>query len=552
MGVSLFVIALIILACVFLKTVSNKLGVPFLFLFLILGMILGWTEDYLSSVSFLGVVEKVCSIGLIFIMFYGGFGTNWKTSKPVVKEAGLLATLGVFITAGLTGLFCHFALGWGWVKGFLLGSVICSTDAASVFSILRNRRLGLKNNSAPIIEVESGANDPCSYMLTVLFVSILNVTDPSTTGSVTALDAIGLVFSQIIFGALFGFLIALGAVWVLTHYKLSSGFDSLFIVAIALLSYAIPNLGFDGISINGNGYLSAYIVGIILGNTHFPGKKEIVGFADGVTTFMQILIFYLLGAMSTPEKLPQAILPALIISLFLMLVARPVAVFSILAPFKKYPPRQMAFISFVGLRGAASIVFAIYVITHTLPGARIGGGPDIFSVVFCIVIISILLQGSLIPLAAKLFKVIDRNSDVMKTFNDYSAVDDINFGHIRVSEGSRWVGETIRDIRVPEDIVIAMIEREGSHIVPDGDTVIEAGDNIVFSCLAYKDGIDHQIFEHAVSKNSKWAGKQIKDYPKEGRDGSMIMMIRRGDEIIIPNGETVFQAGDILVVCQQK
>lgn len=522
----LIVGALIIFTCIFLNKVSSKLGIPVLLLFILLGVLLGWRDEVPLEVT--KVAGDVCTIALIFIMFYGGFGTNWKAAKPVALESGLLATIGVALTAVTVGLFCHFILGWGWVEGMIMGSVISSTDAATVFSILRTRKMGLKNNTAPMLELESGSNDPCSYMLTAVMLSVLG-------GTASGGMVVWMIFSQLMFGALGGILIAQGAAFILRSFSLPKGFDMMFIVAVAVLGYALPSL------IGGNGYLSVYIIGIILGNREFNGRKGLVMFFDGVTTFMQILIFFILGYISHPSNLPSVFITAAIIFIFISLVARPVAVASILAPFRKYPIKQLGLVSFVGLRGVASIVFAIMTLTSGLTLEH-----DIFDIVFCIVLISIALQGSLIPWAAKEFDMNDQNADVMRTFSDFSEQSELAFGKLVVHPGDNWDNKMVRDLILPEDVKLLMAIRDGQKIITKGNTLLLAGDQVVFCAKSYKNATVTDIREHPLSKNSLWIGKMIKEYPNI--DGSHVVMIRRGEEQIIPDGNTVLCAGDILVI----
>lgn len=546
----LIVIGAILLTSVFLNKLSSRLGVPVLLLFLLAGFLLGLDTDISNSMELSKMVEAICTVALIFIMFYGGFGTRWASAKPVAVEAGLLASVGVFLTAGLTGVFCHFVLGWTWIKSMLLGAVLSSTDAASVFSILRTRRLGLKNNTAPMVEMESGSNDPCAYMVTVLMLAILNAADPASTTNVGVWFAIRTIFSQLVFGAACGILIAQGAAFLLKRYmNATDGFGSLYILAIAILSYAIPNL------IGGNGYLSTYIVGIILGNTQLEGRKPLVGFFDGVTSLMQILIFFLLGMMADASKLPAAILPALAVFAFMLLVGRPMAVFSILSPFKKYKANQQAFISFVGLRGASSIVFAIMTITSVLPGARAvleSGGADIFSVVFCVVIISISIQGTLIPFAAKKMQMIDEEANVMTTFSDFTEHSEATFGRFEVTEGSPWAGRCTKQMTLPDGMVLVLLRRAGETMVPKGHTVFEPGDEIIYCTFGYNTDTQMHLVRDVVEPNSRWLGKTIKEYPY--KQGMVFVMIERDGKSIIPaaDGSTQFCAGDILYIYKQN
>lgn len=526
----LIVIAVIIFVCVFLNKISSRVGVPVLLLFIFLGMLFGYHEQFNPGTT--ANVETMCSIALIFIMFYGGFGTRWDSAKPVVVEAGLLATAGVFITAAAVGLFCRFALQWDWVESFLMGSVISSTDAATVFSILRSHKMGLKNNTAPMIEIESGSNDPCSYMLTVVMLAVLN-------GTASGGMVVGMIFKQLIFGAICGLAIAQGAVAILQRFRLPDGFSSLFILAVSILGYAFPS------AIGGNGYLSTYIVGIVLGNTDFHGRKPLIGFFDGVTSLMQIMLFFILGLMAAKMPLLESVIPAVAVFLFLSLIARPLAVGSILLPFKKYPAKQIGLVSFVGLRGVASIVFAIMTINA---GAILDH--DIFSVVFVIVLISILLQGSLIPWASKAFKMTDNNQDIMSTFSDYSEKAEVSFGRIEIDQDSPWNNKRIMELGLPKEMLVSMIIRGKENIIPKGHTVLLSGDKVIFCSKSYQNETEANLKEHRISKNSSWIGKRIKDHPDHSK--SLIVMIKRGDSTIIPDGDTILQKGDILVILEHS
>ena len=528
--VFLLIIGIVILLCIGLNNISARIGLPTLLLFLLLGMIFGNSGINKLELEDYNFAKETCTVALIFIMFYGGFGTRWATAKPVVGEASLLASVGVVTTAALTGLFCHFALGWSWVEGLLLGSVVGSTDAASVFSILRSKKLGLKNNTAPLLEMESGSNDPFSYMLTIVMLGIL---DGSATGGSIAIKLV----AQIVFGLGCGFGIAKLAELVLDHFHImGKGFDSLFILSIALLSYAVPDI------IGGNGYLSAYIVGIILGNREFAGKKALVNFFDGVTGLMQVLIFFLLGMLARVNMLHRVVLPALAIFAFMLLVARPVAVMSILTPFRKYPFRQQALVSFVGLRGAASIVFAILAVTDN-PLLEV----DLFNVVFCLVLISISMQGSLIPWVAKKLDMTDASTDVMKTFNDYSEATEIQFGRVDIIPGSTWDGKYVRELRLPKNMLLAMVLRDGRRYIPTGSMKLHTGDEAVVVTRPFGDS-ETYLVEKTVKKGGKRAGRKLNEVSGEG----LVLLVKRNDQEFIPNGDTVLCEGDILVLLREK
>ncbi|MGM9740605.1 MAG: potassium/proton antiporter [Candidatus Cryptobacteroides sp.] len=525
----LILISTVILICVWLNNLSSKIGVPTLLAFILLGIL--FANNGLIPIDFEDreLAKETCTVALIFIMFYGGFGTRWESARPIAREAVLLASLGVVLTAGLTGLFCHFALGWSWIESMLMGSVISSTDAASVFSILRSKRLGLKNNTAPLLEMESGSNDPCSYMLTVIFLSVANVQSQGMSGW----GIVWMTTAQIAFGALGGFGIAKLAGIALDKFRIKgAGFDSLFILAVALASYAIPDL------IGGNGYLSAYIVGIILGNREFSNKKALVGFFDGVTGLMQVIIFFMLGLLVRPAMLHKAILPALAIFFFLLIVARPLAVGAILTPVRKYSFSQQCLVSFAGLRGAASIVFAIMATSGDFPMVN-----DIFGIVFCIVLLSISLQGSLIPFTARKLGMTDAGEDVMKTFNDFADDSQMQFTVVEIGPKSSWKGKTVRELGLPKGLLLALVLRNDMRIAPKGLTVLLEGDRVIIVSRSFEDS-SVSFHEKTLLPGNELIGKHLHECRKAG----IILLIRRGDKDIIPSGDTLLKEDDRLVI----
>ncbi|MDE6103174.1 MAG: potassium/proton antiporter, partial [Oscillospiraceae bacterium] len=471
--------------------------------------------------------EKICTVALIFIMFYGGFGTRWSEAKPVAAKSIVMSTVGVAATAGLTGAFCYFILKFPLWESMLTGSVISSTDAASVFSILRSKKLGLKENTASLLEMESGSNDPCSYMLTAIILSIMG-------GKISGGAIVYLIFAQFAYGLIFGFVIAIGAKVVLQHFKFSTeGFDAAFVLAVAVLAYALPS------AVGGNGYLSTYIVGIILGNSDIKNKKSMVHFFDGLTGLMQMLIFFLLGLLSFPSALPKVFPAALAISLFLMLIARPVVTFGILTPMK-CSVRQSLLVSWSGLRGAASIVFAIMA---AVTAKNLNN--DIFHIVFCIVLISILLQGTLIPFMAKVFGMVDNNSNVLKTFNDYVEELDIQFIKLTVQGEHPWKDKKIRELSIPWDLLFVLIIRGDKSIIPNGKTKIKDGDIVVVSAPEYHGTGEIQFDEYKILPGSKWIGKKISDFAQVS--SNLVILIKRGQEVIIPRGPTDIAENDVLV-----
>lgn len=526
MEVALIIIAVILFTCVFLNNLSERVGVPVLLMFILFGILVGTSAP--EAINDYGeLIGDICSISLVFVMFYGGFGTRWSSVRPVIGESALLASAGVVVTAASVALFCHYALGWQWAESLLMGSVISSTDAASVFSILRTKSLGLKRNTSPILEVESGSNDPCSYMLTAICLSLLG-------GELSAGGVLLMLLMQIAFGIIFGLVIAKIAQLILKGRSLNNqGVKMLFIFAVALTSYALPTL------FGGNGYLSTYIVGIILGNTEFSERRPLVSFFDGITSLMEILIFFLLGFMSVPERLAEAFIPALIIFFFLTLVARPFAVFSVLLPFRKYPLNQMSLISFVGLRGAASIVFAIMTLNNALNLSN-----DIFSIVFVIVLLSISLQGSLIPFASRRLKMVELSGGDDSTFSTLQETEEISFGRIRIDAFSPWADCRISQLNIPQELLIVSIFRDGESIVPNGNTLLRRDDELIIGIRGYENNTNAIIKSRIIRPGSRWVGSTIREFAAE--KSYLVIMIKRNGESIIPNGNTVICGNDQL------
>ena len=471
----LLITAVVIFACVFLSKVSSRLGIPMLLAFILLGMLFG--SDGILKIPFdnYAFAEQICTVALIFIMFYGGFGTNWQQAKSVAVKAGLLSTAGVVITAALTGVFCHYALHIAWVESMLIGALIGSTDAASVFSVLRSKRLSLRYNTASLLEVESGSNDPCAYMLTVTFIAIAQ---GSASGGQIGL----LIVKQMLFGIFFGGLIAAAAVLLL---------------------------------------------------------KKI----DGLTGLMQMLIFFLLGLLAFPSRLPQVVLPALLIAVFLTFVARPVAVALVLTPFKGKISQQLL-VSWAGLRGAASIVFAI------MAEMAVETENDVFHIVFMIVLFSILLQGSLLPLVAKKLDMIDEKGDVMKTFNDYSDEVPVQFIQLSIPKSHHWCGKTLKELTLPPETLVVLLKRNGENIIPNGDTRLLENDVLVLSATSpdHVEGVS--LVEIYVDENSKYKGKLLSEIPK--KENTLVIMIQRGEQVIIPHGNIRLESGDMLVVSKTE
>lgn len=521
----------IIVLCMLLNRYIDKLPTPSLLIFILLGMLFG--ENGLFQIEFndYRIANDICTFALIFIMFYGGFGTNIREAKPVIGHSILLSTVGVALTAGITGALIHFLLGLSWLESFLFGSVIASTDAASVFTLLRTRNLNLKHNTASLLEVESGSNDPMSYMLTVVFVSALLGSDVSVPL---------MLFKQITIGIIFGVAIAYGATAILRHinFSMAQG-GTIFLVGISILAYALPTI-FDG-----NGYLSAYLSGILLGKMYFPGKRDLTRFYDVITNLSQVMVFFLLGLLVTPAELPNTFIPALIIMLILTFIARPLSVYGVLRPFS-CNMLQITLVSWAGLRGVASIVFSIYVVLSGIPLTY-----NIFDIVFCIVILSMAFQGTLLPKMSSLLNMIDDNVDVRKTFNFYQEEININFNRVEVPKNHPWAHQCIRDLAMPpETLIVLIIRNKNNFIAPSGNTAILPGDRLVIASKKFENRANLSLREVPITSNHLLKDKQLKDASQYLNQGELIVLVQRDNDNIIPAGNTLILEGDTIVVAQ--
>lgn len=526
MSVLILFCAIVIFSCIVTNKFSSKLGMPSLVFFMFLGALFG--SDGILKISFedYDLTAKLCSIGLLFIIFYGGFCTKKISDNKVNAQAILLSSLGTILTAGFCALFCFYVLNLSFIESFLIGAVISSTDAASVFSILRSRRLNLKYNTASLLEMESGSNDPFAYILTIVGITMLK-------GASTSL-VLPLLFKQIFFGISLGALIAYGALFLLKRTRLlTEGTDTIFIVATALLSYSLTDL------IQGNGYLSVYITGIILGNSQIKNKLNLMHFFDGITALCQVIIFFLIGFLSFPHKIPEILLPAILITLFLTFVARPLAVLITFFPFKiKW--NQFLFVSSAGLRGAASIVFAILVVSESANLAY-----DLFHIVFVVALLSVSLQGSLLPLIAKKVDMIDRFTDVRKTFNDFQQESAIALNKIVIEEPHPWIGQSLKDINFNGKALILMITRKGKKVVPKGLTKIVENDEVLIGTTHTESDVDINLCETYIDEQHEWLDLKLKEINLP--ENHLIALIKRGEKYFVPNGSTKIKLKDTIV-----
>ena len=518
--------AIVIFSCIVTNKFSSKLGMPALVFFMFMGVLFGCDGIFKISFDDYDLTSKLCSIGLLFIIFYGGFCTKKPDNKIITTQAILLSSLGTILTAGFTTIFCHYVLSIPIVESFLIGAVISSTDAASVFSILRSKRLNLKFGTAPILEMESGSNDPFAYILTVLGLVLLQ------GGNIDSIFK--MLFNQVFLGILFGILVAYAGLLILKRTRLlTEGTDTLFMVALALASFALPDL------IGGNGFLSVYVTGIILGNSEIKNKINLIYFFDGITALCQVLIFFLIGFLSFPHKIPEILLPAILITLFLTFIARPLAITLILKPFKA-PWNQIWFISSAGLRGAASIVFAIFVVAQEHEFIY-----DLFHIVFVVALLSVTLQGSLLPYLAKKFQMIDRFADVRKTFNDYQQESAIALNTLTLEENHPWNGKKLKEIKISNKALILMVKRNGEKFIPNGETTLHGNDEILIGTTYSQATEQVNFYETFIDAKHEWKEVQLKDLGFA--PNCLVALIKRNNEYFVPNGNTTIQLSDTVI-----
>ncbi|MEQ8219894.1 MAG: potassium/proton antiporter [Arenibacter sp.] len=443
---------------------SYKFGVPTLILFLAIGMLAG--SDGIGGIRFDDpkIAQFIGIVSLNFILFSGGLDTNWDAVKPIIKEGLVLSTLGVLLTALTLGTFVWFITDFTIYESMLLGSIVSSTDAAAVFSILRSKSLALKTNLRPTLELESGSNDPMAYVLTLAFLTLVVHQDQSI------FSIIPLFLQQMILGAAAGFGFGKLSKYIINNIKLD--FEGLYpVLAISLMFITFSATDFVG----GNGFLAIYICAVYLGNQDLIHKKTILKMFDGLAWLMQIVLFLTLGLLVFPSQIIPYIGIGLLISLFLIIVARPISVFLSLIFFKMRMKRRF-YISWVGLRGAVPIVFATYPLLAGIDKAHM-----IFNIVFFISVTSILIQGTTLSIVAKWLGVAIPEKAKKLTTTDllFSENPKTIMREITVGTDCYAANKKIVELGFPKNAIIAMIKRGDKYITPNGSTEIKSDDTLI-------------------------------------------------------------------------
>lgn len=473
----------LLIAGVLIGKSSYRFGLPLLLIFLLVGMLFG-TDGLGIHFNNMHTAQFIGMISLCIILFSGGMGTKISAIRPVIAPGLLLSTVGVVLTALITGIFICWLSDMPWtnihftfVPSLLLAATMSSTDSASVFGILGSQKAVLKNNLRPMLELESGSNDPMAYMLTIILIEV------AMPWSGITIDRVCLqLLMQFGFGIIGGWLMGKISLWLIhLYHKLgkreavkedssqATAMLSIMILGSAFLTFAVTT------NVGGNGYLAVYLCGIMLGNGHLPNYRGISKFFDGMTWLAQIVVFLMLGLLVNPHEMINVAAVSLLIGVFMILVGRPLSVFICLAPFRKITTRSKTFISWVGLRGAVPIIFATYPVVADVEGAS-----TIFNIVFFVTILSLLVQGTTVIKTACKLKLIDDDAQHDEDFGvELSDELPTTLHTITLTEKMLAGGNTLKDMQLPAGSLVMMIKRGDRHIVPNGTRHLLPGDKLL-------------------------------------------------------------------------
>ena len=467
----LLVGSVLIFTSILISKTGYRFGIPTLLLFLLVGMAfgsdgLGIQFNSASDAQFIGMMA------LSIILFSGGMDPRYSDIKPVLKQGILLSTVGVLVTTLLTGLFIYFLsnhtqanIELTLLVSLLLAATMSSTDSASVFSLLRSQRMNLKYNLRPMLELESGSNDPMAYMLTIVLIQVI--------GSGSNFDIVIILkdlFLQFLFGGVLGYAFGKFSVWLINKIELSnSSLYPILLLSIIFITFTLTDL------VKGNGYLAVYIAGMIVGNARLAYRKETNTFMNGLTWLFQIIMFLTLGLLVNPHEMIDIAVTALLIGIFMILIARPVSVFLCLLPFKGISNKARIFISWVGLRGAVPIIFATYPVIAQIPGSN-----QLFNTVFFITLLSLIIQGMTISKMARWLKL---DLPEEKEGNEFGVElpeeIDTHLDDITLTEDMLTVGNRLADMNIPKGTLVMLIKRGNEFIIPNGQIELHAGDKLL-------------------------------------------------------------------------
>lgn len=490
---ALLLAAAVLLVAVGAVRLSTRLGLPSLLVYLALGVAIGEAGLGIRFDN-AELTRTLGTCALVVIIAEGGLTARWSVLRPVLGPAAVLSTVGVLVSIASVGVVAHLALGVDWRIALLYGAVLSSTDAAAVFSTLR--RLRLRRRPVAILEAESGMNDAPAVLLVTLL----------STGAATThpwWEEVGVVGYELVAGALIGLVLGFAGAWGLRRAALpGAGLYPLAAIGLTVLAFA------TGTVAHASGFLAVYVAGVVLGNARLPHRQSILGFADGLAWLAQIGLFVMLGLLASPGRLGQAVVPALIVGLALVLLARPLSVAASVTPFR-VGWRDQAFLSWGGLRGAVPIVLATIPLSERLPGAQ-----ALFDVVFVLVVVYTLVQGGTLPPVARLLRV-SAPAEATDLMVDTAPLERMNADLLQldVPPGSRLSGVYLDELRLPVGAVVTLVLRDGRGFVPDRDTRLRTGDSLLIVATAeVRDLTERRL--RAVSRR----GRLARWFHEDGRE----------------------------------
>ena len=464
--------AILIFCSILISKTGYRFGIPTLLLFLLVGMGfgsdgLGLQFDSASDAQFIGMMA------LSIILFTGGMDTKLHDIRPVLAQGILLSTVGVLVTTLLTGGFIYFLssstsadIALPLLTSLLLAATMSSTDSASVFNLLRSQKMNLKENLRPMLELESGSNDPMAYMLTIALIQVVASGSDLSIGGV-AKD----LLVQFFFGGVIGFAFGKFSVWLINKIELSNAsLYPILLLSLVFITFTTTDL------LKGNGYLAVYIAGVVVGNARLVFRKEVNTFMNGLTWLFQIVMFLSLGLLVNPHEMLDVAWIAVLIALFMILVARPVSVFLCLLPFRGMSHRTRWFVSWVGLRGAVPIIFATYPVVAGIPGSQ-----QIFNVVFFITLLSLIIQGMTISAGARMLHL---DLPQEKEGNEFGVelpeeIDSQLMDQTLTAEMLKN-GNRLADMDIPKGTLVMLVKRGNEFIIPNGQVELYEGDKLLF------------------------------------------------------------------------
>ena len=462
--------AVLIFTSILISKIGYRFGIPTLLLFLVVGMLfgsdgLGLQFNNASEAQFIGMVA------LSVILFTGGMDTRFKDIRPVLSQGILLSTVGVLLTTLLTGLFIFYISDHTQIPfsltlftSMLLAATMSSTDSASVFNLLRSQNMNLKENLRPMLELESGSNDPVAYMLTLLLIQVVGTQD------MNVLSILRDLIIQFFFGSIIGYGLGRFSIWIINKINLlNSSLYPILLLSLVFCTFTITDL------LHGNGYLAVYIAGVVVGNARIVNRKEINTFMDGLTWLFQIILFLTLGLLVNPHELLDVAGVALLIGAFMIPIARPLSVFLCLLPFPKMSSRAKCFVSWVGLRGAVPIIFATYPVL-----AQIEGASQIFNIVFFITLLSLLVQGMTIsPIARWLHLDLPAEKEGNDFGVEISEETNTRLNEIELTENMLEHGKRLMDMHIPAGTLVILVKRKDQFLIPNGQLELMSGDKLL-------------------------------------------------------------------------